>query len=101
MQVQEGCHSPHMQSSGQVTCLDGCKRSTAAQDGLWYTVIGSLESCFGTAALYSSPDFQTWQPAGQWASQVLPLHRPTLPPKYPLLVPIRGTQLTLTLTQSI
>ncbi|EIE20550.1 hypothetical protein COCSUDRAFT_67413 [Coccomyxa subellipsoidea C-169] len=39
------------------------------QDGLWYTVIGSLESCFGTAALYSSPDFQTWQPAGQWASQ--------------------------------
>lgn len=81
--------------------FDGCKRSTAAQDGLWYTVIGSLESCFGTAALYSSPDFQTWQPAGQWASQVLPLHRPTLPPKYPLLVPIRGTQLTLTLTQSI
>ncbi|CAL8464935.1 g4470 [Coccomyxa elongata] len=39
------------------------------QDGLWYTVIGSMESCFGTAALYSSPDFQTWQPAGQWASQ--------------------------------
>lgn len=40
------------------------------QDGLWFTVVGSMESCQGAAALYSSPDFSTWQRAGTWTSQV-------------------------------
>ena len=42
------------------------------QDGLWHTAIGALESCLGAAALYTSPDFQTWTPAGTWTDQVSP-----------------------------
>ena len=40
------------------------------QDGLWHTVLGTMESCLGTAALYTSPDFKTWTSAGAWTDQV-------------------------------
>ena len=42
------------------------------QDGLWHTVIGTMEACLGTAALYTSPDFKQWTSAGAWTNQVRP-----------------------------
>jgi sucrose-6-phosphate hydrolase SacC (GH32 family) len=40
------------------------------QDGLWHTVVGAMQSCQGSAALYSSPDFRSWRADGAWATQV-------------------------------
>ena len=39
------------------------------QDGIYYTTIGGQLDCSGSAMLYASPDYSTWQYAGLLASQ--------------------------------
>ena len=42
----------------------------ALQGDLWYTAVGAMQSCEGSAALYSSRDFLSWSAVGDWATQV-------------------------------
>ena len=59
------------------------KNRCPLQDGLWHTAIGTMESCLGTAALYTSPDYKTWTSSGTWTDQVGPLHVTDLPSNKP------------------
>lgn len=33
---------------------------------LWFTAVGTLDDCVGSASLYASPDLRNWQYAGAW-----------------------------------
>ncbi len=46
----------------------------AGAGGVWFTAVGALDDCVGSAALYSSPDLTSWTYAGACKIQMCELN---------------------------